>query len=443
MLEGVSVVVAGAGLAGLAAARALEARGARVTVVEARDRVGGRLWTLRDAFARRQHAEAGADLIDGEQEAVFALARALGLKPVRVLRRGFAFRRRDGRLQPARFDELERRLARFVEAYRLAEGRGDSPIVARLASVSVARWLDAVGAPAALRARLTGLRGFFLADPEELALVELVALVATSMRTPTPWRFFRIRGGNDQIAMRAAQALAGRVLLNTEALGVRQHATGVRVVVRGADGRLGELDAAFAVLALPATAVRNLAFDPPLPDPQREAFARLRYGRAVRTLLQFDRPFWRRAGRPRAISTDTDLGTLWDGNEEQRGRPGILSLLAGGSAADATGRRLREAGVEGLVADLAWLGARRARLIAHRVVDWTADPWVRGGYAVFDPSYDPAWRPWLARPAGRVFFAGEHTSGGWQGYLNGAVESGYRAATEISIVTTSGLTIFV
>src|ERR1043165_4429917 len=90
-LRGGRVIVGGAGLAGLAAARELGARGAAVTVVEARARVGGRVWTLRDQFAARQHAEAGGDLIEAEQEHVLALAKALGLELTRILRRGFGF----------------------------------------------------------------------------------------------------------------------------------------------------------------------------------------------------------------------------------------------------------------------------------------------------------------------------------------------------------------
>src|SRR3954453_21302505 len=94
-LNGVSVLVAGAGFAGLAAAHDLTARGATVTVVEARDRVGGRVWTIRDGFAEQQHAEAGGDMIDEEQHEIRQLATELGLKTTRIPRSGFGYVRHD------------------------------------------------------------------------------------------------------------------------------------------------------------------------------------------------------------------------------------------------------------------------------------------------------------------------------------------------------------
>src|SRR5205809_3329767 len=94
-LRGASVVVAGAGLAGLAAARDLVAHGATVAVLEARNRVGGRVWTIRDGFAERQHAEAGGDLIDASQEEIRLLAKELGLKLLPILRGSFAYMRLD------------------------------------------------------------------------------------------------------------------------------------------------------------------------------------------------------------------------------------------------------------------------------------------------------------------------------------------------------------
>src|SRR5436190_5361488 len=157
-LTGVSVIVAGAGLAGLSAARALEARDAAVTVVEARARVGGRVWTLRDAFANRQHAEAGADLIEGEQEHVLGLAKALGLQAVRILRDSFGFYGPDQRgtrrihTGPSTFAAIGKYLGPRLEDFRMAEQRWDSPVAAAIGRRSVMQWLDEIDAPARLKA---------------------------------------------------------------------------------------------------------------------------------------------------------------------------------------------------------------------------------------------------------------------------------------------------
>jgi monoamine oxidase len=188
----------------------------------------------------------------------------------------------------------------------------------------------------------------------------------------------------------------------------------------------------YLLVALPAAVLRRIPITPPLPAQQHEAISRLTYGRATKTLLQFGRRFWQSPRRPSAYGSALPFGAVWDANEEQRGRPGILSLLAGGSASDATREILAREGIGGLERCLEWLGPKRAELTAWRQVVWDTDPWSRGGYAYFDPSFDPALRAWLARPCGSLFFAGEHTSLASQGYMNGAVESGRRAAAEIA-----------
>jgi monoamine oxidase len=105
-------------------------------------------------------------------------------------------------------------------------------------------------------------------------------------------------------------------------------------------------------------------------------------------------------------------------------------LLAGGRASGALQEIVTSEGEAGVVRRLAWLG-RPAPLVASYMAAWESDEWARGGYAVFGPDFDPSWRAWLSRPAGRVLFAGEHTSEQWQGYMNGAIESGRRAAAEV------------
>jgi len=442
ILNGISVLVAGAGLAGLAAARDLVALGARVTVVDARDRVGGRVWTIRDGFADGQHGEAGGDFIDDEQAEIRTLAGELGLKLARILRGGFGYVRPDaagrpkiqGRSARRGWERMAKELGPLTKPYNLAEQRWDSPITTDLARRSVAAWLDQVHADAELRATATGLRGFFLADPEELSLVALVDQFSAS-DAPAAGGMYRIEGGNDRLINALAGPLGDRLHLNTEIVALSHRGRTVRVSVK--NGRaLGQITCDYAVLAVPATLLRRMPITPALPAQQHDAISRLQYGRATKSLLQFSSRFWRATGRPRAFGSPLPFGAVWEANEEQPGRSGILSLLAGGGASDATQAIVAKHGVRGLTGALDWLGAEGSELKASRQIVWEQDPYARGGYAFFDPAFDPALRAWLARPAGRLFFAGEHTSLKWQGYMNGAVESGRRAAAEVAAAHT-------
>jgi len=443
-LSGVSVLVAGAGLAGLTAAFDLLEMGAAVTVVEARDRVGGRVWTIRDGFTDRQHAEAGGDMIDEAQTEIRDLASSLGLTLTRILRDGFGYVRPDKAGQPkiiARsaqrgWQRLAGELEALVRRYRLAEQRWDSPIAADLARQSVAHWLDEQRADEELRTTAAALRGFFLADPEELSLLALVDQFATSDQS-SPWHLYRIEGGNDRLPGALAAKLGDRVKLGAELVAVSVRGRAVHASVR--HGRnVATLVNDYVVFALPATTLRRVPIVPALPPHQHQAISTLRYGRGTKTLLQFDRRFWRAPGRPRAFGSPLAYGALWEGNEEQSGRPGILTLLAGGGASDATQVTVEREGIERFASSLEWLGSDGAQLTASRQIVWQSDPFARGGYAFFDPTFDPSLREWLARPAGRLFFAGEHTSYRWQGYMNGAVESGRRAALEVAAAVRLG-----
>ena len=328
------------------------------------------------------------------------------------------------------FERAEKLLGPEIAAYKAVDSRWDSAVAAVLGRQPVSVWLERVKADRDLRAGVRGLRGFFLADPEDLSLLPLVDQFASGA-TPGTGRMYRLREGNDALPQAMAGSLRGRVLLNAVVRAVVQGRRSVRVTVDAE--RRSELSADFVVLAVPASIVKEIHFAPALTAAQQRANASLHYGPATRVVLQFESRFWKGSRRPSAYGTDRPTGAVWDANEQQGARPGILTLLAGGQASGELQSILDTGGGTALVRRLTWLG-RPSRLLAARSRVWEKDRWVKGGYAVFDPAFDPSLRTWLSRPAGRAVFAGEHTSERWQGYMNGAVESGRRAAVEVAMM---------
>jgi len=435
-LSGVSVVIAGAGLAGLSAARDLSKKGAGVTVIDAQARVGGRVLTRREPFLERQHVEAGADFIEEGQKEIRALAGQLGLRLVEILPGGFTGIREvaGGRRIRGRrvWADLARRLGPEIRSLCLNEQRWDGAVAQAIGRESVAAWLERTKAPKDVRAMAMALRGFFLADPDELSLLAMVDQFA-EVGPPGGEKTFRVKGGNDRIASKLAGLLGRRLHLQTILRRVRQTASGIVAHVESQSG-LAELAADYLICAMPATTARDVIFDPGIPDLQRDAIHSLRYGAVTKTALQLDRVTWRKRGKPRAFGTNLPLGAVWDGNEEQHGKHGILTLMAGGRASLETREMLTAGGPARLIDQMSWLDLRNANLVAWDSVSWENEPWSRGGYSFYHHQYNPALREWLARPFGRIFFAGEHTSLKWQGYMNGAVETGLRASEEVTAV---------
>jgi Flavin containing amine oxidoreductase len=218
----------------LSAARVLARAGLNVTVIEARNRVGGRVWTLR-SFADDLHGELGGEFIDADQNDIRALCAELGLPLIRILRTGFVhrFRGDDGRYRLNRrrlWRDLAQWLAPLLAAYKHAQGEVSSYAVREMAAISLREWLRRGHARPEVHSMADALRGFFLADPDDLSVLPVVEQLATG-GTPAQSPVYRVAGGTDALAAAMANTLVAPVMLQHRLRAIAQSAVGVTATV--------------------------------------------------------------------------------------------------------------------------------------------------------------------------------------------------------------------
>jgi monoamine oxidase len=289
-----------------------------------------------------------------------------------------------------------------------------------------------------VHAMATAMRGLFLADPDQLSAI--VPVEQTLAGDPGRMPLYRIEGGADRLTEALQKDSRARLELRHVVRSVEHDRQSVTVTIEGPNQNHARAKVDYFVSCVPAPLLLECTFSPPLADAQRRALESVSYGPATKALLRFSKRWWRRPGRPRAFATNLPIGALWETAEEQDDAP-TLTLLAGGRASSELRDLLNREGALGLRKRLRWLGGGPKETPAVHAVTWEDDLWARGGYAYFGPSFDPGLHHLLSRGAGRVLFAGAHTSREFSGYMNGAVESGLRAASEIvSLERMRGLT---
>jgi monoamine oxidase len=389
------VIVIGAGVAGLTAARRLAMQGFEVLVLEARNRVGGRVWSHR--LSNDEIVELGGEWISTSQTAVIDLAAELGLGLVDT---GMDFTSRDPVGGPVIPDDEHERLGRAL-ARRMEESGPE--LLAEMTVADLLAGLEQPGpAGAVLRSRLAGTAG---AQLDEVSAGE----IGEEFGVGDEGSYVRIDGGNDCLAKALAVGLELR--LETEVVSVHQGADGVGVVSTNEELRAGAV-----VLAVPLPVLRRLVFDPALPDDVVLALDHLRMGKGVKVAVPTteEPPMFRRQ--------DTDIPAwYWTG----LGPEGSVRRAVTGYAGTKAGV---DALLGGTMARLA-RAAPEVDLGAPVVADWVSDPFAGGSYSVIGPGQRRLLAS-LARPWGRVFLAGEHVNG--SGTIVGAIESGEDAATRLT-----------
>ena len=440
------VIVVGAGLAGLAAARAVSAAGASVLVIEARDRVGGRV--LNHDIGDGKVVEVGGQWIGPTQDRLAELARELGVQTFpthasgdNLLEYGGSLRRYSGaipRLNPAVLVDVQQaqtRLNRLARKVPL-DAPWKASKAAKLDGQTAATWMRRNMATKSGRMLLElGVEAVWAAQPEDMSLLHMLFYIHSAgslellFETEGGAQQDRFVGGSQLIPVRMAEGLgAERLALSAPVRRIEHGADGVTVHADGVVARGRR-----AIVAIAPTLAGRIAYDPPLSGYRDQLTQRMPLGTVAKCMAVYEEPFWRAEGLSGQATSERGPVRLMFDNSPPDGSPGVLLGFLEGRHARELGRLAPEERRAAVIDCFARVFGPRAASPAEYVERlWAEEEWTRGCYGCHMPTggwtgYGPA----LRAPVGPLHWAGAEYAQVWNGYMDGAVRSGDVAAADV------------
>lgn len=444
------VVIIGAGLAGLSAAYELSQAGHDVTVLEARTRPGGRVYTIRGQFADGLYAEAGATNVFDIHHWTIKYANSFGvaLDPVTSPGGASIFHVKGKRIVVKPNTPVDWPVQLRADEQGLTRGQ--------LWNKYVAPILKEIGDPEAVGWPPSSLKKYddssftqFLRDrgasPGAISILRLgfvdllgEGAVATSaldvLREALPRSLekqsYVIRGGSDTLPHAMAAKLDSRIRYGCAVVRIEQDDRGA-CVIYSQGGANETIMGQYVICAIPFSVLRNVKFSPPVSREKQQAIDQLGNTSVVRVFLQTRQRFWLEQGLSGAAATDLPIMTAYDKTFYQPGTRGLLEAYIAGERARKLAAMSAAERLSFTVSQMEMVHpAIRAYFEGGSSVCWDNEQWSRGAYAWFRPGEMTSLLRHITAPEGRIHFAGDHTSPA-PGWMDGALQSGNRAAREV------------
>lgn len=445
---GPKVVVVGAGMAGLNATYQLKKKGVRAELYEGSGRTGGRMYTARGVMGNGLTTELGGEFIDSIHRDMRDLCREFGLalrdfeKPSeRSYDTTYFFGGSHlteaqviAAFQPVA-DLMAQDQADFVfDSYQsynqLAYDLDHTPIADYLTQVGATGWLyDLLDVAYNIEYGL---------ETDQQSSLNLLYLIGTSTNQGLELfgesdERFTIEEGNDALTSALACEVDDRTTLGHKLVAVQGRGNGFRLTFQKTGGGFKQVDCDYCLLTLPFTMLRQVDIQVQLSPQKRQAIDELGYGTNSKLILGFGNRIWRADNLNGEWFTDNGAQSGWDSTRLQSGQAGSLTCYSGGQNGLAVGAGTPEHQRNLVLPKLEALFPGASASHNGKVVrfHWPSHPWSLGSYACYKVGQYTQFSGAEFENAGRLYFAGEHCSSDFQGYMNGAAETGRKAANQI------------
>jgi monoamine oxidase len=442
---GKKVIVIGAGLAGLSAAYELNQAGHDVSVLEAQTRVGGRVSTLRDFFSDGLYAELGATFISDVHDLTIKYSKLFGLElvPANTTLPSVYYLRGKRYVNKGAVDW---KLNLTAEEKKLGLnglwGKYVSPVVKEMGDASALEWSDA---PFRKYNEMTF--GEFLrgrgASADAIALMNLgyesefgdaLQLLRNDALHSNQKGEFSIKGGNDQLPKAFAAKLSDKILYGCPVVKIEHDARRVHATFLQGGARQ-TMSADYLICAVPFTLLRRVEIMPKLSAEKHLGIEQLPYLSVSRVFLQARKRFWIAEGTSGVAATDLTSMKLRHATLIQNGMRGILNSYNEGENSRRITAMTESERLSSTLNDIEKIYPGMSAHYEGGISKcWDEDAWSRGAFSIYDVGQMKTYIPFIARPEGRIHFAGEHTSR-WTGLMQGALESGVRVAREVNEIS--------